>query len=197
MENLDFENLADVPMIDEVQDTDTVLVVRDGEVFRADGGNLGGGGGYVVIPDAADIHKIEDGAMFAIDTPVPGIMDAIKSGQPISVAFDADVAILGGEFGTPLMTTATLGSCADILPLLDDMVAGLIDCLPYGTMALGYFGGGGILYGVMFTNGHYAELNGDEASVSTLSLDGEETETPLSKLKAAMAKVKEKLGGGL
>lgn len=190
---MDFENLADVPMIDEVQDDDTVLVVRDGEVFRADGSNLGGGG-YAVKADAADMHIIEDDDVLivAVDTAVPDIMDAVNNRVPMSLIFDANELFLNGALEQPLMATATMCSSGAVKQLSELVFDTTInaDCLIFGVTMLSAIGAP-LIMSVLFTDGHYEELFGDEAaSVSTLSLDDETTTE--NKLTATLKKLREK-----
>lgn len=96
---IDFTRLADVAAVDEIQDGDTVLVVRDGEVYRADKGNIGGAGGYVLeigVEDIADYSPTDSGGekSITITKPIDEMLEVIKKGGSVVFKIAGEVWLL-------------------------------------------------------------------------------------------------------
>lgn len=190
---MDFMNLAEVPEVESVQDGDTVFVVRDGEVCRVAKDKVGGGaGGYVVNAAFSDV-SVADGKLYIL-TPIPGMLDAVRNGSSVSVNMDFGVLFGGEEETGVLVTMLATGGFIDYIEVMKWAMGDDEDFDPsvfdgYEEMVVSSFYMNGDDVPVLFTNG---QSIADEASVATLSLDGETT-TPLASL---MEKLRSKLGGG-
>lgn len=174
---MDFMNLAEVPEVESVQDGDTVFVVRNGEVCRVAKDKVGGGaGGYVVNVAKEELIADEDGGLLYITTPVPGLLEAAASGAVVTVAGDVGLFVGEEEIGANAYIT-TLGAM-DMGALLGEEDAGYI----VSAVMIN-----GECANLVFTNGQAIPT---EASVATLSLDGETAPASL------LEKLRSKLGGG-
>lgn len=92
---VDFKKLGDVEQVEEVQESDTVLVVREGEVYRADQSQLGGGGtgGMLLVPGEGEAVYDESLGGLAITTAnVDGLIAAYEQGANVSIQIDGGVA---------------------------------------------------------------------------------------------------------
>lgn len=177
---IDFTRLADVAAVDEIQDGDTVLVVRDGEVYRADKGNIGGAGGYVLEIGVEDVTVLSsDDLVIAVTKPVDEMLEVVKKGGHVVMALDAAVLpMIYEEFAEQAeMLVGTIyeeikvicGSFLDVLYAevlgfeLTDIALGSWEiCGEYGNPS-----GGGI--GIIFTNGQEILT---EVTAAALSLGG-------------------------
>ena len=114
---MDFKKLGEVATVEEILDTDTVLVARDGQIYRADKSKVGGGaGGYLLEPADDEFvadSSSDDGGQFFITTKIDDMLLALEAGSPVSIRVDGKV-LLGIEGATvtlipgALMTGATL-----------------------------------------------------------------------------------------
>ena len=89
---MDFKKLGEVATVEEILDTDTVLVTRDGQIYRADKSKVGGGaGGYLLEPAddevVTDIGS-NDGGQFYITSKIDDVLKGVKAGAPLTVKMD-------------------------------------------------------------------------------------------------------------
>lgn len=182
---MDFMNLAEVPEVDSVQDGDTLFVVRDGEVCRVAKDQVGGSGagGYLVEvgDDEVLLDEAGDGSVTVIiKTPVPGILEAAAKGAVVTIAADVGVLMGGEPLGAPAYITTF----------------GLVDCGALEEDGAGIFFSGCQLAESVYASIYFANGSNlfDEASVATMSLDGE-TETA-SSVTGLLSKLRAKLRGG-
>lgn len=80
----DFKNLGAVDTVDEIQQSDTVLVERGGKIYRVAGDQVGGGKGLVVTVDASEI-VVDDGIY--ITKKIDGLWEAYCSGTPVVIGY--------------------------------------------------------------------------------------------------------------
>lgn len=89
---MDFLKLGEVATVEEILDTDTVLVARDGQIYRADKSKVGGGaGGYLLEPADAEIVAIdteEQHSQFYITSKIDDVLKGVKAGAPLTVKMD-------------------------------------------------------------------------------------------------------------
>lgn len=89
---MDFKKLGEVATVEEILDTDTVLVARDGQIYRADKSKVGGGaGGYLLEPADAEIVAMdtaEEHSQFWITSKIDDVLKGVKSGAPLTVKMD-------------------------------------------------------------------------------------------------------------
>ena len=89
---MDFKKLGEVATVEEILDTDTVLVARDGQIYRADKSKVGGGaGGYLLEPADAEIvamDKAEEHSQFYITSKIDDVLKGVKAGAPLTVKMD-------------------------------------------------------------------------------------------------------------
>lgn len=89
---MDFLKLGEVATVEEILDTDTVLVARDGQIYRADKSKVGGGaGGYLLEPADAEIVAMdtaEEHSQFFITSKIDDILKGVKAGAPLTVKMD-------------------------------------------------------------------------------------------------------------
>lgn len=89
---MDFKKLGEVETVEEILDTDTVLVARDGQIYRADKSKVGGGaGGYLLEPADAEIvatDTAEEHSQFCITSKIDDILKGVKAGAPLTVKMD-------------------------------------------------------------------------------------------------------------
>lgn len=89
---MDFAKLGEVATVEEILDTDTVLVARDGQIYRADKSKVGGGaGGYLLEPADAEIVAMdteEPHSQFCITSKIDDVLKGVKAGAPLTVKMD-------------------------------------------------------------------------------------------------------------
>lgn len=89
---MDFLKLGEVATVEEILDTDTVLVARDGQIYRADKSKVGGGaGGYLLEPADEEIVAIdtaEQHSQFCITSKIDDVLKGVKAGAPLTVKMD-------------------------------------------------------------------------------------------------------------
>lgn len=89
---MDFKKLGEVATVEEILDTDTVLVARDGQIYRADKSKVGGGaGGYLLEPADAEIvatDTAEEHSQFYITSKIDDVLKGVKAGAPLTVKMD-------------------------------------------------------------------------------------------------------------
>lgn len=87
---MDFKKLGEVATVEEILDTDTVLVARDGQIYRADKSKVGGGaGGYLLEPADEEIVKDSDSSgLFYITSQINDMLKAIEAGATVTIKMD-------------------------------------------------------------------------------------------------------------
>lgn len=89
---MDFLKLGEVATVEEILDTDTVLVARDGQIYRADKSKVGGGaGGYLLEPADGEIvatDTAEEHSQFCITSKIDDVLKGVKAGAPLTVKMD-------------------------------------------------------------------------------------------------------------
>lgn len=89
---MDFKKLGEVATVEEILDTDTVLVARDGQIYRADKSKVGGGaGGTLLEPADAEIvatDTAEEHSQFYITSKIDDVLKGVKAGAPLTVKMD-------------------------------------------------------------------------------------------------------------
>lgn len=89
---MDFKKLGEVATVEEILDTDTVLVARDGQIYRADKNKVGGGaGGYLLEPADDEIvatDTAEKHSQFCITSKIDDVLKGVKAGAPLTVKMD-------------------------------------------------------------------------------------------------------------
>ena len=87
---MDFKKLGEVETVEEILDTDTVLVARDGQIYRADKSKVGGGaGGYLLEPADAEIVEDSDSSgVFYITSQINDMLKAIEAGATVTIKMD-------------------------------------------------------------------------------------------------------------
>lgn len=89
---MDFKKLGEVATVEEILDTDTVLVERDGQIYRADKSKVGGGaGGYLLEPADAEIVAMdteEQHSEFCITSKIDDMLKGVEAGAPLTVKMD-------------------------------------------------------------------------------------------------------------
>lgn len=140
---MDFVKLGEVATVEEILDTDTVLVARDGQIYRADKSKVGGGaGGYLLEPADAEIVKASDSSgTFYITSQINDMLKAIEAGATVTIKMD-------GKHFADDMEGAVLHTC-----LIAAASGGTLETQMPGIALMGLaFAGGdfGIFY---FTNG--------------------------------------------
>lgn len=93
----DFKRLGDVDTVDEIQDSDTVLVVRNGEVYQVDKSKVGGSGagGYLLEPAEGEVYVGGDGYI-CINSSIDGLQEAVEAGSPVTLALNWGVVLDDG-----------------------------------------------------------------------------------------------------
>lgn len=140
---MDFKKLGEVATVEEILDTDTVLVARDGQIYRADKSKVGGGaGGYLLEPADDEITKSSDsdGAFF-ITSQINDMLKAMEAGAAVTVKMDGkhiDDDMAGATVYACLLYAAGGGTLGTELPGIALMGYALI-----GALAMIYFTNGG------------------------------------------------------
>ena len=101
---MDFKKLGEVATVEEILDTDTVLVARDGQIYRADKSKVGGGaGGYLLEPADEEIVAMDTGeqhSQFYITSKIDDMLKAIEAGATVTIKIDGKHVIDGMEGAT-------------------------------------------------------------------------------------------------
>ena len=92
---MDFKKLGEVATVEKILDTDTVLVARDGQIYRADKSKVGGGaGGYLLEPADAEIVAMDTDAeqhsQFCITSKIDDVLKGMEAGVPLTVKMDGN-----------------------------------------------------------------------------------------------------------
>lgn len=89
---MDFKKLGEVATVEEILDTDTVLVARDGQIYRADKSKVGGGaGGYLLEPADEEIVAMDTDevhSQFCITSKIDDVLKGMEAGAPLTVKMD-------------------------------------------------------------------------------------------------------------
>ena len=140
---MDFVKLGEVETVEEILDTDTVLVARDGQIYRADKSKVGSGaGGYLLAPaDEEIVAKSGENGSYYITTKIDDMLKAIEAGATVTIKMDGkhisnDMA--GATMYVSLMAAANGGTIGTELP---------------GVALVGYAFTGGDSGTIYFTNG--------------------------------------------
>lgn len=140
---MDFKKLGEVETVEEILDTDTVLVARDGQIYRADKSKVGGGaGGYLLEPADAEIVKASDSSgTFYITSKIDDMLKAIEAGATVTIKMDGkhfEESMAGAVFHICLIAVASGGSLETQMP---------------GIALVGFAFTGGDFGQICFTNG--------------------------------------------
>lgn len=140
---MDFKKLGEVETVEEILDTDTVLVARDGQIYRADKSKVGGGaGGYLLEPADAEIVKASDSSgTFYITSQINDMLKAIEAGATVTIKMDGkhfEESMAGTVFHICLIAVASGGSLETQMP---------------GIALVGFAFTGGDFGQICFTNG--------------------------------------------
>lgn len=163
---MDFKKLGEVATVEEILDTDTVLVARDGQIYRADKSKVGGGaGGYLLEPaDDEIVAKSGENGTYYITTKIDDMLKAIEAGATVTIKMDGkhiDDSMAGATVYICLLLAAGGGTIGTELP---------------GVALMGFVLMGGDLGPIYFTNG------GPVPSTSSTSTTSVNTISAKSKL---------------
>ena len=140
---MDFKKLGEVATVEEILDTDTVLVARDGQIYRADKSKVGGGtGGFLLEPaDEEIVNTSDSGGAFYITSQINDMLKAIEAGATVTIKMDGkhlDESMEGAVMRLSLMAAASGGPIETQFP---------------GIAFIGYVFIGGDIGIFQFTNG--------------------------------------------
>lgn len=140
---MDFKKLGEVATVEEILDTDTVLVARDGQIYRADKSKVGGGaGGYLLEPaDDEIVAKSGENGTYYITTKIDDMLKAIEAGAAVTIKMDGkhiDDGMAGATVYICLLYAAGGGTLGTALPGIALMGQAFI-----GDVAAIYFTNGG------------------------------------------------------
>lgn len=137
---MDFKKLGEVATVEKILDTDTVLVARDGQIYRADKSKVGGGaGGYLLEPADEEITKAS--GVFYITSQINDMLKAIEAGATVTIKMD-------GKHFAEGMAGAVLRTC-----LIGAASGGPLETQLPGIVLMGFAFTGGDLDTIYFTNG--------------------------------------------
>lgn len=170
---MDFLKLGEVATVEEILDTDTVLVARDGQIYRADKSKVGGGaGGFLLEPADDEIVAMdtdEQHSHFCITSKIDDALKAIEAGAPLTVKMDGkhiseDMA--GAVFHICLIAVASGGPIETQLP---------------GIALVGFAFTGGDFGQICFTNGGPVPSTSSTSttSVNTISAESKLHDKPV------------------
>lgn len=115
---MDFKKLGEVATVEEILDSDTVLVARDGQIYRADKSKVGGGaGGYLLEPADAEIVAAdteEAHSQFGITSKIDDVLKGVKAGAPLTVKMDGK-HISNTYAGTSIYTAISFFASGGVL----------------------------------------------------------------------------------
>ena len=154
---MDFKKLGEVETVEEILDTDTVLVARDGKIYRADKSKVGGGaGGYLLEPADEEIVKDSDSKdLFYITSKIDDMLKAMEAGATVTIKMD------GKHIGDD-MAGATMYIC-----MMCAGTGGTLSTEMPGVALIAYVLAGGLV-AIYFTNGGPVP---SESSTSTTSVN--------------------------
>lgn len=168
---MDFKKLGEVETVEEILDTDTVLVARDGQIYRADKSKVGGGaGGYLLEPADDEIvamDKAEEHSQFYITSKIDDVLKGVKAGAPLTVKMDGkhiSEAQAGMSIYTVFSSFAAGGALETEMPGVVLMGGGL--SIVNGDAILFIFTNGGPVPGTSSTS--TASVNAISAMASKL-----------------------------
>lgn len=142
---MDFKKLGEVETVEEILDTDTVLVARDGQIYRADKSKVGGGaGGYLLEPADEEIVAMdtdEQHSHFCITSKIDDALKGLEAGALLTVKMD-------GKHISEDMAGAVLRTC-----LIGAASGGPFETQLPGIVLIGFAFTGGDLGTIYFTNG--------------------------------------------
>lgn len=142
---MDFKKLGEVETVEEILDTDTVLVARDGQIYRADKSKVGGGaGGYLLEPADEEIVAMdtdEQHSHFCITSKIDDALKGLETGAPLTVKMD-------GKHISEDMAGAVLRTC-----LIAAASGEPIETQLPGIVLMGFAFAGGDFGQFLFTNG--------------------------------------------
>lgn len=169
---MDFLKLGEVATVEEILDTDTVLVARDGQIYRADKNKVGGGaGGYLLEPADEEITKASDsgGAIF-ITSQINDMLKAIEAGATVTIKMD-------GKHFEESMAGAVLHTC-----LIAVASGGPLETQMPGIALVGYAFTGGDFGQICFTNGGPVPSTSSTSttSVNTISAESKLHDKPVA-----------------
>lgn len=149
---MDFKKLGEVATVEEILDTDTVLVARDGQIYRADKNKVGGGaGGYLLEPADDEITKASDSSgAFYITSQINDMLKAIEAGATVTIKIDGKHAnddMAGATVYASLVFAVNGGPMETELPGV-----ALMGYAMMGDFALIYFTNGGPVPSTSSTN---------------------------------------------
>lgn len=90
---LDFKKLAEATEVEEVLDTDTVFVERDGVIYRVPKDKVCGSGTYVLKPKLEDITTDESTGMMIINTNYDDLAKAMEKGMSVMLLEPASTEV--------------------------------------------------------------------------------------------------------
>ena len=167
---MDFKKLGEVATVEEILDTDTVLVARDGQIYRADKSKVGGGaGGYLLVPaDDEIVAKSGENGEYYITTKIDDALKAIEAGATVTIKMD-------GKHIDDSMAGATVYIC-----LLLAAGGGTLGTEQPGIALMGYALIGDLV-AIYFTNGGPvpSESSTSTASVNTISAESKLHDKPV------------------
>lgn len=168
---MDFKKLGEVATVEEILDTDTVLVARDGQIYRADKSKVGGGaGGYLLEPADAEIVAMdtaEEHSQFCITSKIDDVLKGVKAGAHLTVKMDGkhiSNTYAGTSIYTAISFFASGGALETEMPGVV-LYSGGFNVLS-GDLALFIFTNGGPVPGTSSTSG--ASVNAVSAMASKL-----------------------------
>lgn len=153
---MDFKKLGEVATVEEILDTDTVLVARDGQIYRADKSKVGGGaGGYLLEPADDEITKASDSSNeYYITSQINDMLKAIEAGATVTIKMDGkhiDDGMAGATMYVSLMFAANGGAIGTELPGV-----ALVGYAVMGAIVSIYFTNGGPVPSTSSTSTTYA-----------------------------------------
>lgn len=94
--DFDFVKLGDLPEVTEIQTGDTVVVIRDGELFRLDASNMGGGAGTYFMELNTENSTYNDGTIYCT-ADITEMLEAFYAGARIVYKYD-NTLVTDSEF---------------------------------------------------------------------------------------------------
>lgn len=143
---MDFLKLGEVATVEEILDTDTVLVARDGQIYRADKSKVGGGAGGCLLEPADDeivaLDTEKEHSEFCITSKIDDVLKGVKAGAPLTVKMDGK-HISNDYAGASIYTAISFFMSGEILETE----------MPGAVLVGGSLGLTGSLTQFIFTNG--------------------------------------------
>lgn len=139
---MDFKKLGEVETVEEILDTDTVLVARDGQIYRADKSKVGGGaGGYLLEPADDEVvtdSGSDDGGQLFITTKIDDMLLALEAGSPVSIRVDGKVLGIEGITATLIPVTLLSGELVE----QEGLALIAMSFFIFGVVTIGFTNGG-------------------------------------------------------